>query len=465
MINLVSFIPEILILTLIIVSLLTGLFYKASKNILTGINFLGFIFIAYLFISFGDSFQNVYSEIKDFNVIILSKIIISLFTALYILLINKSLSNDSIYRYEFLLFVLFATLGSFILISSNNFLTAFIGIELQSLSLYLMAAFNTKNLESNEAGIKYFSLGALSSGFLLFGISMVYFDNSSIQFSEIEHVSHFTEIGLALILIALFFKVSAAPFHIWTPDVYQGSPTISVLFFATLPKFASLIFLFRFFLEMDISSYPSLLFIFKTVCILSLLIGAYGAITQTVIKRLLAFSSINHIGFILLSILSFKFLSQGIFFFYLLIYLVTNFGVFSVLLTLRNSSGELKLISDLSGLKTHNKSKAIALLVLFFSLAGIPPLAGFFAKLYVFMSVIESGMYTLAIVGLLSTVISAFYYLRIIKIIYFDEIINPFDKIKSLGIGTTVLLSCSILVLFFLYPSILNNIVNILSIK
>ncbi len=230
MINLVSFIPEILILTLIIVSLLTGLFYKASKNILTGINFLGFIFIAYLFISFGDSFQNVYSEIKDFNVIILSKIIISLFTALYILLINKSLSNDSIYRYEFLLFVLFATLGSFILISSNNFLTAFIGIELQSLSLYLMAAFNTKNLESNEAGIKYFSLGALSSGFLLFGISMVYFDNSSIQFSEIEHVSHFTEIGLALILIALFFKVSAAPFHIWTPDVYQGSPTISVLF-------------------------------------------------------------------------------------------------------------------------------------------------------------------------------------------------------------------------------------------
>ena len=464
MINLVSFIPEILILTLIIVSLLTGLFYKASKNILTGINFLGFIFIAYLFISFGDSFQNVYSEIKDFNVIILSKIIISLFTALYILLINKSLSNDSIYRYEFLLFVLFATLGSFILISSNNFLTAFIGIELQSLSLYLMAAFNTKNLESNEAGIKYFSLGALSSGFLLFGISMVYFDNSSIQFSEIEHVSHFTEIGLALILIALFFKVSAAPFHIWTPDVYQGSPTISVLFFATLPKFASLIFLFRFFLEMDISSYSSLLFIFKTVCILSLLIGAYGAITQTVIKRLLAFSSINHIGFILLSILSFKFLSQGIFFFYLLIYLVTNFGVFSVLLTLRNSSGELKLISDLSGLKTHNKSKAIALLVLFFSLAGIPPFAGFFAKFFILTASMNEGLIYLSLIAVLSSVIAAFYYLRVIKNMFFNEGEKNLIQ-NSMFYNSLTYVVCSLFVtLFAFYPDpiilIINNYFN-----
>ena len=464
MINLVSFIPEILILTLIIVSLLTGLFYKASKNILTGINFLGFIFIAYLFISFGDSFQNVYSEIKDFNVIILSKIIISLFTALYILLINKSLSNDSIYRYEFLLFVLFATLGSFILISSNNFLTAFIGIELQSLSLYLMAAFNTKNLESNEAGIKYFSLGALSSGFLLFGISMVYFDNSSIQFSEIEHVSHFTEIGLALILIALFFKVSAAPFHIWTPDVYQGSPTISVLFFATLPKFASLIFLFRFFLEMDISSYPSLLFIFKTVCILSLLIGAYGAITQTVIKRLLAFSSINHIGFILLSILSFKFLSQGIFFFYLLIYLVTNFGVFSVLLTLRNSSGELKLISDLSGLKTHNKSKAIALLVLFFSLAGIPPFAGFFAKFFILTASMNEGFIYLSLIAVLSSVIAAFYYLRVIKNMFFNEGEKNLIQNSMFYNSLTYIVSSLFVTLFAFYPDpiilIINNYFN-----
>ena len=460
MINLVSFIPEILILSLIIVSLLTGLFYKASKNILTGINFLGFIFIAYLFILFGDSFQNVYSEIKDFNVIILSKIIISLFTALYILLINKSLSNDSIYRYEFLLFVLFATLGSFILISSNNFLTAFIGIELQSLSLYLMAAFNTKNLESNEAGIKYFSLGALSSGFLLFGISMVYFDNSSIQFSEIEHVSHFTEIGLALILIALFFKVSAAPFHIWTPDVYQGSPTISVLFFATLPKFASLIFLFRFFLEMDISSYPSLLFIFKTVCILSLLIGAYGAITQTVIKRLLAFSSINHIGFILLSILSFKFLSQGIFFFYLLIYLVTNFGVFSVLLTLRNSSGELKLISDLSGLKTHNKTKAIALLVLFFSLAGIPPFAGFFAKFFILSASMNEGLIYLSLIAVLSSVIAAFYYLRVIKNMFFNEGEKNLIQ-NSMFYNSLTYVVCSLFVtLFAFYPDPIILIIN-----
>ena len=327
-----------------------------------------------------------------------------------------------------------------------------------------MAAFNTKNLESNEAGIKYFSLGALSSGFLLFGISMVYFDNSSIQFSEIEHVSHFTEIGLALILIALFFKVSAAPFHIWTPDVYQGSPTISVLFFATLPKFASLIFLFRFFLEMDISSYPSLLFIFKTVCILSLLIGAYGAITQTVIKRLLAFSSINHIGFILLSILSFKFLSQGIFFFYLLIYLVTNFGVFSVLLSLRNSSGELKLISDLSGLKTHNKSKAIALLVLFFSLAGIPPFAGFFAKFFILTASMNEGLIYLSLIAVLSSVIAAFYYLRVIKNMFFNEGEKNLIQ-NSMFYNSLTYVVCSLFVtLFAFYPDpiilIINNYFN-----
>ncbi|MDB9776593.1 NADH-quinone oxidoreductase subunit N [Alphaproteobacteria bacterium] len=464
MIDLFSYIPEILIIVLILMTLLIGLYYKSSKNILTALNFIGFIFIAYLFISNGESFQNIYSEIKDFNVIILSKIIISLFTALYILLINKSLLNDSIYRYEFLLFVLFATLGSFVLIASNNFLTAFIGIELQSLSLYLMAAYNTKNLQSNEAGIKYFSLGALSSGFLLFGISMIYFDNSSIQFSDINNISYFTEIGLALVLIALFFKVSAAPFHIWTPDVYQGSPTISVLFFATLPKFASLIFLFRFFLEMDISSYPSLLFIFKTVCVLSLLIGAYGAVTQTVIKRLLAFSSINHIGFILLSILSFKFLSQGIFFLYLIIYLVTSFGVFSVLLTLRNNSGELKLISDLSGLKTHNKTKAIALLVLIFSLAGVPPFAGFFAKFFVLTASMNEGLLYISLIAVLSSVIAAFYYLRIIKNMFFSE--GDTNLIKcSMFYNALIYISCSLFVtVFVFYPDpiilIINNFFN-----
>ena len=464
MLDLFSFIPEIIILSLILISLLIGLFYKSSKDILTGINFVGFILIAYLFISFGSSFQNASSEIIDFNIVILAKIIISIFTAIYILLINKALQNNSIYRYEFLLFVLFATLGSFVLISSNNFLTAFIGIELQSLSLYLMAAFNTKNLQSNEAGIKYFSLGALSSGFLLFGISMVYFDNSSIQFSDINNISYFTEIGLALILISLFFKVSAAPFHIWTPDVYQGSPTIAVLFFATLPKFASLIFLFRFFIEMDISSYQSLIFIFKAVCISSLLIGAYGAMTQTNIKRLLAFSSINHIGFILLSILSFKLLTYGIFFFYLIIYLITSFGVFSILLTLRNDKGELSLISDLSGLKTHNKSKAIALLVLFFSLAGIPPFAGFFAKFFILAATINEGYFYLSLIAVLSSVIAAFYYLTVIRNMFFNESDKPLIK-TTMFYNTIIYLICSLFVtLFAFYPDpvilVINNYFN-----
>jgi NADH-quinone oxidoreductase subunit N len=261
------------------------------------------------------------------------------------LLSRRPLKNENLFRYEYILFILFAILGSFVLISSNNFLTAFIGLELQSLSLYLMAAFNTKNLNSNEAGIKYFSLGALSSGFLLFGISMIYFDTASFSFQNLENFSTISEVGLALVLIALFFKVSAAPFHIWTPDVYEGSPTISTLFFATLPKFASLIFLFRIYHELNIPKIDSLHYIFQIVCAISLLVGVYGAITQKIIKRLLAFSSINHIGFMLLAIMSYQYMSEGTIFFYLIIYLITTFGVFSVILNLRTSEGEITLLN------------------------------------------------------------------------------------------------------------------------
>ena len=458
MINFYQFIPEIFILALILLTLCFGLFNK-DRSI--AINVVGFFILTLILINFGKDFYiSTDLSLNTINLFVLSKIILSIGSIVFILLSKRPLKNENLYRYEYILFILFAILGSFVLISSDNFLTAFIGLELQSLSLYLMAAFNTKNLKSNEAGIKYFSLGALSSGFLLFGISMIYYDTSSFYMQNLNNFTTISEIGLSLILISLFFKVSAAPFHIWTPDVYEGSPTISTLFFASLPKFASLIFLFRVYQELNISGIQSLDYIFQIVCAISLLVGVYGAITQKVIKRLLAFSSINHIGFMLLGIMCYQFMSEGTLFFYLIIYLITTFGIFAVLLNLRTVEGEFTKISQLNGLRFTSNSKSISMLVFFFSLAGIPPFAGFFAKFFILSASITDGFFFLSIVAVLSSVIAAFYYLTIIKNMFFNkseiELLDDNNKI-----GKVIFISFGLIItLFFFYPDPLINLVD-----
>ena len=458
MINFYQFIPEIFILALILLTLCFGLFNK-DRSI--AINAVGFFILTLILINFGKDFYiSTDLSLNTINLFVLSKIILSIGSIVFILLSKRPLKNENLYRYEYILFILFAILGSFVLISSDNFLTAFIGLELQSLSLYLMAAFNTKNLKSNEAGIKYFSLGALSSGFLLFGISMIYYDTSSFYMQNLNNFTTISEIGLSLILISLFFKVSAAPFHIWTPDVYEGSPTISTLFFASLPKFASLIFLFRVYQELNISGIQSLDYIFQIVCAISLLVGVYGAITQKVIKRLLAFSSINHIGFMLLGIMCYQFMSEGTLFFYLIIYLITTFGIFAVLLNLRTVEGEFTKISQLNGLRFTSNSKSISMLVFFFSLAGIPPFAGFFAKFFILSASITDGFFFLSIVAVLSSVIAAFYYLTIIKNMFFNksEIELLDDNNKT---GKLIFISFGLIItLFFFYPDPLINLVD-----
>ena len=458
MINFYQFIPEIFILALILITLCFGLFNKDRS---VAINTIGFFILTLILINFGKDFYiSTDLSLNTINLFVLSKIILSIGSIVFIFLSKRPLKNENLYRYEYILFILFAILGSFVLISSDNFLTAFIGLELQSLSLYLMAAFNTKNLKSNEAGIKYFSLGALSSGFLLFGISMIYYDTGSFYMQNLNNFTTISEIGLSLVLISLFFKVSAAPFHIWTPDVYEGSPTISTLFFASLPKFASLIFLFRVYQELNISGIQSLNYIFQIVCAISLLVGVYGAITQKVIKRLLAFSSINHIGFMLLGIMSYQFMSEGTLFFYLIIYLITTFGIFAVLLNLRTVEGEFTKISQLNGLRFTSNSKSISMLVFFFSLAGIPPFAGFFAKFFILSASITDGFFFLSIVAVLSSVIAAFYYLTIIKNMFFNkseiELLDDNNKI-----GKVIFISFGLIItLFFFYPDPLINLVD-----
>ena len=458
MIDFYSFAPEIFILALILVSITFGIL---NKGVIITINATGFSFLTIFLIFKGHSlYQNSLYSFNTINLILLSKIILSIGSIVFILLSRRPLKNENLFRYEYILFILFAILGSFVLISSDNFLTAFIGLELQSLSLYLMAAFNTKNLNSNEAGIKYFSLGALSSGFLLFGISMIYFDTASFSFQNLNSYSTISEVGLALVLIALFFKVSAAPFHIWTPDVYEGSPTISTLFFATLPKFASLIFLFRIYHELNISKIDSLYYIFQIVCAISLLVGVYGAITQKIIKRLLAFSSINHIGFMLLAIMSYQYMSEGTIFFYLIIYLITTFGVFSVILNLRTSEGEITLLTGLNGLKASSRSKAISMLVFLFSLAGIPPFAGFFAKFFILSASINEGFYILSVIAVISSVIAAFYYLSVIKNMFFNESETEL-LLDNNRLSSFIFISSAIIItLFFFYPDPLINLVD-----
>ena len=458
MIDFYSFAPEIFILALILVSITFGIL---NKGVTITINATGFSFLTIFLIFKGHSlYQNSLYSFNTINLILLSKIILSIGSIVFILLSRRPLKNENLFRYEYILFILFAILGSFVLISSDNFLTAFIGLELQSLSLYLMAAFNTKNLNSNEAGIKYFSLGALSSGFLLFGISMIYFDTASFSFQNLNNYSTISEVGLALVLIALFFKVSAAPFHIWTPDVYEGSPTISTLFFATLPKFASLIFLFRIYHELNIPKIDSLHYIFQIVCAISLLVGVYGAITQKIIKRLLAFSSINHIGFMLLAIMSYQYMSEGTIFFYLIIYLITTFGVFSVILNLRTSEGEITLLTGLNGLKASSRSKAISMLVFLFSLAGIPPFAGFFAKFFILSASINEGFYILSVIAVISSVIAAFYYLSVIKNMFFNELETEL-LLDNNRLSSFIFISSAIIItLFFFYPDPLINLVD-----
>ena len=458
MIDFYSFAPEIFILALILVSITFGIL---NKGVTITINATGFSLLTIFLIFKGHSlYQNSLYSFNTINLILLSKIILSIGSIVFILLSRRPLKNENLFRYEYILFILFAILGSFVLISSDNFLTAFIGLELQSLSLYLMAAFNTKNLNSNEAGIKYFSLGALSSGFLLFGISMIYFDTASFTFQNLDNFSTISEVGLALVLIALFFKVSAAPFHIWTPDVYEGSPTISTLFFATLPKFASLIFLFRIYHELNISKIDSLHYIFQIVCAISLLVGVYGAITQKIIKRLLAFSSINHIGFMLLAIMSYQYMSEGTIFFYLIIYLITTFGVFSVILNLRTSEGEITLLTGLNGLKASSRSKAISMLVFLFSLAGIPPFAGFFAKFFILSASINDGFYILSVIAVISSVIAAFYYLSVIKNMFFNDLETEL-LLDNNRLSSFIFISSAIIItLFFFYPDPLINLVD-----
>ena len=468
--NVNFFLPEIFLTVSILITLLIGVFFKNSYVIVTSIIY-GIIIALILIIlnSFSDSFKLFSDSFVSNSFTNFFKILILIGTFFTLIITQNFIKETKINYFEYSLVLLLSVLGMFIMISANDLILFYLGLELQSLSLYILASLDRNNLKSNESGLKYFILSSLASGLLLYGCSLLYGFSGSTNFEIISSNTNTDNIGtvfaMVFILVGLAFKVSAVPFHMWTPDVYEGAPSSVTSFFAIVPKVAGIAVFIRFmqipFSDVIDQWQPILVFI----SLASMILGAVAAIGQTNIKRLIAYSSIGHMGFALAGISTSTVMGYSSSITYISIYVVMNLGIFACIFSMKRDGKYCENLNDLSGISKHHPILSISLLVFLFSLAGIPPLAGFFAKLYIFIAVIESKMYTLAIIGLLSTVISAFYYLKIIKIIYFDDASKSFDQIKNLGISTTLFLSSLILVSFFVYPSFLNTIVKSLIIN
>ena len=368
------------------------------------------------------------------------------------------MKNEKIGRFEFPILIIFATIGMMMMVSANNLMALYLGLELQSLSLYVIAAFHRDSLRSTEAGLKYFVLGALSSGMLLYGISIIYGFTGTLSFDGLaaafgDGASPGVIIGLVFMIAGMAFKVSAVPFHMWTPDVYEGAPTPVTAFFSVAPKIAG----FALFLRVMLDPFGALVGEWQTIismiAIASMAVGSLAAIAQRNIKRLMAYSSIGHVGFALVGLAAGSQTGvQGVLI-YLAIYLVMNIGAFAVILSMRRHGAMLESIDDLAGLSKNNPKMAAFMTTFMLSLAGIPWFAGFFGKFYVFMSAIEVGLYTLAILGVLASVISAFYYLRIIKIMYFDEAAEPFDRPSGRWLGIIMGGAAILVTLWIVYPA------------
>ena len=391
--------------------------------------------------------------------------IITLLAAFLVLVISSNyLKTFQIFKIEYPILILSSVLGMMVMISSNDLIVFYMGLELQSLALYVLATFNRDQLKSSEAGLKYFVLSALSSGLLLYGCSLIYGFTGSTNFNIIANQLNSNDYaitcGIFFILVGLAFKISAVPFHMWAPDVYEGSPTSVTLFFTMVPKVAALTVFIRFLYVPFLNLIDQWQMILIFLSIASMIFGAIAAIGQTNLKRLIAYSSIGHVGYTLAGLATGS--NDGIqnSVIYITIYILMNLGLFSCLLMMKRNNKYFEDIEDLSGLSKNHPLLSLSLLLILFSLAGIPPLAGFFAKFYIFKSVLEQSMYFLAIVGLLSTVVAAFYYLRIIKIMYFDKEKEKYDTDHSLWLKFSLTLSTILILFYFIFPSQLIEVVS-----
>jgi len=464
-------VPEVSLAILAIVCLMYGLFSKDNSfSKATNFAILSLIFVSFLvYFDFTTNFALFEIFFSNTSFTKFFKILTILGAAASLIISKNYFIDNKINRFEIPTLLLFSTLGMMLMISSNNLMMMYLAIELQSLSLYVVASIKRNSLESAESGVKYFILGALSSGILLYGFSLVYgftgqttFDGIYISLSHLDKLPIGLVFGLVFILVGLAFKVSAVPFHMWTPDVYEGAPTSITAFFAIVPKLAAIALIFRFCLEPFNNFYFEWTQVIFFLSLASMFLGAIAAIAQKSIKRLLAYSSIGHVGYVLIALVAAS--DQGIrsASIYMFIYIIMNISVFSILLSLKKSDKYVEKIDELSGLSKTNPVVSVSLAIIMLSMAGIPPFIGFFGKFYVFIAAIESQQYILAILGVLASVISAFYYLRIIKGMYFDEVIEGenFDFTINNQAKVILLILLFIITFFILYPSLLIGIVS-----
>ena len=387
------------------------------------------------------------------------KALVLIGSAVTILMGMRYNEEQGIARFEFPVLVLLATTGMMVMISANDLITLYVGLELQNLALYVVAAFNRDSVRSSEAGLKYFVLGALSSGMLLYGASLVYgfagttaFDDLATLAAGGARVETGILIGLVFIIVGLAFKVSAVPFHMWTPDVYEGAPTPVSAFFAIAPKLAALALFIRFMISPFGPWIEEWRQVIVFLAIASMVLGAVAAIAQANIKRLMAYSSIGHVGYALIGLAAGT--QDGIrgVLVYLAIYLFMTAGTWAVILCMRRRGQMLEGISDLAGLSQSQPGLALALAIFMFALSGIPPTAGFFAKFYVFLAAINAQLTGLAIIGVVTSVVSAFYYLRVVKVMYFDEPADGFDRPIVPELKAVLFVTTVVTLFFFLLP-------------
>ena len=465
MLNITYILPEIFLALSIMFLLMAGIFVKKSFKLINFLTIIILIFTSVIVLNQSGEVVKIFNDsyiIDKFST--LMKVLALLASSFVLLSSRDYLKINKIDKIEYPILILASVLGMLLMISSYDLIVFYLGLELQSLCLYILASFKRDDERSSEAGLKYFVLSALATGLLLYGCSLIYGFTGSTNFeyisSNLNNANTGAIFGIVFIIVGLAFKVSAVPFHMWTPDVYEGSPTSVTTFFALIPKIAALSIFIRFmyvpFMNM-IDQWQSII-IFLSIA--SMVLGSVAAIGQSNIKRLMAYSSIGHIGYALAGIATGTNAGVQSSIIYLVIYIFMNLAAFGCIFMMKRDNIFLENISDLSGLSKNHPLLALSFLITLFSLAGIPPLAGFFAKFYVFMAVIESKMYALAIIGLLTTVVSAFYYLRIIKIIYFDKPKKSFEETYDLGLRISLTISTIAILIYFIYPSILINIIS-----
>jgi len=388
------------------------------------------------------------------------KLLVLLSTALAVIMSLGFIEREQMARFEYPVLFLFATVGMLMMISANDLMSLYVGLELQSLSLYVVAAFRRDTVRSSEAGLKYFVLGALSSGMLLYGASLVYgfagttsFEHLAELFAGGQEPSIGVIIGIVFVSAGIAFKISAVPFHMWTPDVYEGAPTPVTAFFAVAPKIAAI----AMFIRVLVGPFGDLVAqwqqIVVVMAVLSMALGSFAAINQSNIKRLMAYSSIGHIGYALVGLAAGS--QEGVagIMIYMAIYIAMNVGTFAIILCMRVNGRMVEGIQDLAGLSKTHPMMALALVIFMFSMAGIPPLAGFWGKFYVFMAAVNAELYTLAVIGVLTSAVAAYYYLRIIKIMYFDEPAEVLDRPIDSDMGMVLTATGLFTLLFIFYPA------------